>query len=748
MSSFLKQANWKLRSGDHAQAIELYMRVLQEQPTLAGMIQFNLQLAQKKLLKYVTDSQSPSTQRDSPAKWVSHETLQNNCDFSRIVLGGMVIGYPEKGNNTIPQRVAECAHLFGQIAQIEDLHGLRLFAGEELTRLPTPTLKPLAFVHTFDAENMRLASINYANSRDLRLSVEKEPQFNLTQVLRAYQYDPIVGGGLVLVGDCVLQGESWQLTDLALVNPYLPVLLTLSAPEGYLRDAALIPYPSLLPGGIHEHECYVGTFGNDPKVLAEGLLKEHLLALEHGWAMGQLQVDIREAIGSETILSSDFKEWLWSIFSLRIKPWRPPDLSQDLAKYWLKVFDTPPLKRSAEKFSSQSAREREGRTLLCPPRAIPSLRALTISRSLGELEQTCGVSQFILVQEGPLTKRWRLRWPDLASNPVLAVEQDGAIHMPIVLVKKNDVTKQAPENLVGVSAILMGETVAAHALQLIMPIAPDFARQSLQTTIAAQVDVVVTAAELPVEIFSAFLDSLALQRAISLRRIVVIVPSSGDQKTFDALLKRNYAGRYLLLPAREGEHYKQRVQRATAAIKQQPDDAYMVFINQPVVLHDPRTLTTLTQAFLATPKTVTASALLIGSVEIKSKPEIAIRASRVFPVLGLSKTEIEWRNENLVIAMPRTNLPVASHGDALFMIKTKDWKESAGFTGIEAEDENALHEFSAKLRARNKLHLLVPHVTVELHDNAAEQRSKEAGWKPATNLNDCTNAVCIEVLPS
>jgi hypothetical protein len=82
------------------------------------------------------------------------------------------------------------------------------------------------------------------------------------------------------------------------------------------------------------------------------------------------------------------------------------------------------------------------------------------------------------------------------------------------------------------------------------------------------------------------------------------------------------------------------------------------------------------------------------------------------------------------------------------MIKTKDWKKSAGFTGIEAEDENALHEFSAKLRARNKLHLLVPHVTVELHDNAAEQRSKEAGWKPATNLNDCTNAVCIEVLPS
>lgn len=401
MSSNLKLANWQLRSGNFTKAIELYQNLLHDQPDLAGMIQFNLQLAQKKLLKNVTDRPLPSTQRYSPAKLVSHEILQNNCDFSRIALGGMVIGYLEKDNNTITQRVAECIHLFRQITKIEDLHGLRVIAGEELTRLPTPTLKSLEFVHSFDSKNIRLASINYANSRDLRLSVEKEPQFNLTQILRAYQYDPIVGGGLSLVGDCVLQGESWQLTDLALVNPYLPVLLTLSAPEGYLIDAALIPYPSLLPGGIHEHECYVGTFINDPKALAQSLLQEHLLSIEHGWAMGQLQVDIREAVGAETIMSTDFKEWLWSIFSLRIKPWRPPELSQELMEYWLKVFDTPPLKRTVEKFSSQSAREREGRTLLCPPRAIPSLRALTISRSLGELEQTCGVSQFILVQEGP-----------------------------------------------------------------------------------------------------------------------------------------------------------------------------------------------------------------------------------------------------------------------------------------------------------------------------------------------------------
>jgi len=740
-------ANQEHRLGNYAHAIDLYKRALQEDTKLAGMIQFNLGLAEQRLRKITTESTAPSTKIDLPTNWVTHETLQNRSNIPRIVLGGMVLGYAEKGNNTIPPRVAECARLYEQISQIQDRHCLRIITGEKLTRPPSPTPNTPAFVHAFDTKDVTLAAIWYANSRDLHISIEKEPSFNLAQVLRAYQYDPVVGGGLVLVGDYVLQGADWQLTDLALVNPYFPVLLTLGAPEGYLTDAALIPYPSLLPGGIHEHECYVGTFNNDPKALAQELLQEHLLAKEHGWAMGQLQVDILEAVGTETILSIDFKEWLWSIFSLRIKPWRPPDLPQALAEYWQKVFNSPPLMRSVEKFSSQSAREREGRVLLCPPRSIPSLRALTISRSLGELEQTCGVSHFLLVQAGPLTQRWLVRWPDMASNPVLAVAQDDAIHVPIVLGKKNDVTKQAPENSLGVSAILMSESLAANALQLIMPIAPDFAGPSLQTITAAEVDVVVTAVDLPTEIFSAFLESLSFQRAISLRQIVIILPSSGDQKTFDALLKRNYAGRYLLLPAREAELYKQRVQRATAAIKQHSDDGYMVFINQPLVLHDPRTLATLAQA-LATPETATTSALLIGNVETKSKPETVICSSSLFPVLRQSKTETEWHNENLAVAIPRTTLPVASHGDALFMIKTKEWKKSGGFAGIEAEDENALHEYSAKLCARNKLHLLIPNVTVELQGVTANLDLSRAGWKPAANLTGCSNAVCIEVLPS
>jgi len=747
MFSLFTRANQEHRLGNYANAIDLYRRALQGDTQLAGMIQFNLELAQKWLLKNTTESASPPAEIDLVTNWVTHETLQSSSDSPCIVLGGMVLGYPAKGNNTIPLRVIECARLYEQISQIQDLHCLHLITSDELRRPPSPTPKPSAFVHAFGTQEIRVTSIWYSNSRDLRLSVEKEPPFTLPQALRAYQYDPVVGGGLVLVGDCVLQGADWQLTDLELVNPYLPVLLTLATPEGYLVDAALIPYPSLLPGGIHEHECYVGTDVNDTRATTLALLQEHLLALQQGWALGQLQVDIREAIGIEAILSIDFKEWLWSMFSLGIKPWRPPEQSQELAEYWKQVFATPLFRREAKESGGQSVREREGRVLLCPPHAIPSLRALTISRALGELEQTCGISEFILVQERPLTQRWRLSWPALAPSQWRAVEQDGAVHVPRVLVGKNDVIDKVPENPLGVSAILMCETVAATARQVIMPIAPDFGGSVIPTAGTSSVDVVVTATDFPAEIFAAFLESLALQRTIRLRQIVVVLPSSGDQSAFDADLKRNYAGRYVLLPVSEGEQYKQRVQRATAAIKGQAADTYMLFINQPLVLHDPRTLAALVQS-LAIPKTVSTSAMLIGRVELRSKLETVYRSGGVFPVLAQGKNELEWRYENLATAIPRTTLPVASHGDALFMIKANDWKKSGGLAGIELENENAVHEYLARLGASNRLHLLVPHVTVELHDGETSQGSKGICWKPAPNLNGGANAVNIIALAS
>lgn len=750
MSSLLKQANQSLRSGKYDDAIDLYARALQELPALRSVIQFNLELAQRRQRSNAAEGLSLSSQQDMSFRWVSHATLQNGVDCPCIALGGMVLGYPEKGSSAIPRRIIECVLLYVKIAQIRDEHSLFLHTGVELIRPHCESFNFISsvFVHVFDNNDIRLTSIWHANSRDLRIGVEKSSLLNQSRILRAYQYDPVVGGGLVLVGECVLQGDEWQLTDLALANPYLPVLLILAKPDGYLTDATLIPYPSLLHGGIHEHECFVGNDAdiNDPVELAQTFLQEHLRALEYGWALGLLQVDIREAIGTETILSTDFKEWLGSVFSLRIKSWRPPEFPQALAEYWQTIFATSSSVQTVEQFNNQVTREREGRTLLCPPRAIPSLRALTLSRASGVLEQLCGFSEFLLVQEESPSQRYWLSWPEMAVNAESSLALDGAIHVPMVLVGKNEVTKQESDAPVGVCAILVREfPTANNILQLIRPIAPDFDDITYRSIASYEVNVVVTVEDMSTKIFAAFLESISQQHHVNLRQIVVILPASGCQETFDTLLRRSFAGRYLLLPACKSDRYNQRVQRATNAIKHQTEDTYMLFINQSLVLHDPRTLIVLAQA-LSIPKVVTTSALSIGSIEIKSKPEVTVLSGGIFPVQGRGQKQIEWLEESLATALPKTTLPVASHGDAFFMIKAKEWKKSGGFADLQMQDERAAYEYSAKLSARNKLHLLVPHVTVELHRAGTSKQSSSVGWKPLTNQT--VHAVGIRVLPS
>lgn len=743
MASALKQANKELRVGNFANAVGMYRRLLEIEPIPRALIQFNLDYAERKAKQNGLEL-SATLQNYETSGWVSHKILQIDTSRPRIVIGGMVIGYPAKKTNHIADRVIEYVHLYQDIVQLEDVHGLRLIFNEELVKPKWTKLSPPYIVHSFSNQDICLGSIWYSNSRDLRVSIDKDPSFNNPRVLRAYQYEPVVGGGLVLVGECLLDGESWQLTDLALANPYLPVLLTLSEPNGVLADAALIPYPSLLPGGIHEHECYVTPGDNSPAATASKYLQEHLNAINHGWALGQIQVDILNAIGTETIVSRDLTDWLWSTFSMRIKQFGLPKLSQELAEYWQEVFAAHSHLQTIEKRNQLANREKEGRVLLCAPRAIPSLQVLTASRLSGDLELACGISDFILVQEKSSAQRWRISWPETALDIEQSLAQDGGIHIPRLLQdssKKH--TQMPPRQYLGVSAILMGEANIHNPLKLIMPVAPDFVEPMVPST----VDVIITAQELSAEIFAGLIESIALQECVKIRQVVVVVPVSGERDIFDVPLKRYFSDRYLLVATKKGEKYKDRIQRATMGIVGQHDDSHMLFINRPMILHDARTLAKLSMAIVF-PNVATVSTLLIGNEIKKSKSETVLRSGGIFPFIDQTAKKAEWRREDLVSKIPGATIPVASHGDAIFMIKKSDWADSGGFSEVEAEDECAAYEYSEKLSAGNKLHLLVSDVSVEMHDESKKPNSSLALWEANLYADTPSNAVCIEVLES
>ncbi len=748
MSSILTQANKLFRIGEYSQAIELYNRALQENCYFDSIIQFNIRIAQERLSRGDnTEKLTTPALKKISSSWVTHEAIQSNSGYV-LFIGGVGVGYFSSPANEIPRRVIDALQLFSMVAQIQvlDCPHFRVNGVQTLLlKSPSPSVNVL---HVFDDLILRLNSICYVNSRDLRITIEKGFNDNRSLVLRGYQYDPAVGGGLVLVGESFLQCNEIQLVDLILINPYLPILLIICSSEGNLIDASFIPYPSLLPGGIHEHECYVSDEPNNFDVLSlvRELIVEHLRVLNSDsiWALGQLQVDIREATGAEIIFSSDFKEWVWSIFSLRIKAWMPPELNTTMREYWQEVFTTPSLINTVEKFSSQSFREKNGELLVCPPLAIPSLGTLTASQLFGGLVQKCGISNFIFVNNGPLTQRLRIRWPERLINLNNCLSEEDLIQIPFLATKKANELQQVAVR--GVNAILLSNQISSNSLQTITPIPLDYLNKSLERDCRHQSSIVliITVLDISHDVFSAFLESLLLQINVNINSLIFVVTNSEEADSYRYYLNRYFCNKHTLIILDEEVSYVDRVGYAMAALKCQVNE-YLLFVNRPIVFHDPRTFETLIK-LLDIPKVVTASAALIAKENSKPNAEMSVQFSGVFSTKHSSKIESKWLLKNQHISLPKLTLPVSSNGDAFFMIKFSEWENSGGYKFIQYKDERAAIEYSVQLLEKDRMHLLTQKVTVELHRTYCNFDTKNVYWNPSLDENKLKNAIQIEVL--
>ena len=83
------------------------------------------------------------------------------------------------------------------------------------------------------------------------------------QHLRLYQAPPETPGAPLLIGGADLGGDS-GLIQADLLNPFMPLLLEYAAPDGLTQGYALLPFPSLLRGGLHHAEAAGWGLGRDP----------------------------------------------------------------------------------------------------------------------------------------------------------------------------------------------------------------------------------------------------------------------------------------------------------------------------------------------------------------------------------------------------------------------------------------------------------------------------------------------------
>jgi hypothetical protein len=144
-------------------------------------------------------------------------------------------------------------------------------------------------------------------------------------VIRAFQHDPLRDGTLCQVGEGMVASPIDTL-DLNLQSPYFPVLLVMASPEGIVRGARMLPFPSLCRGGTHYSELLHSdaTDGIADKNAVEcgELLASRLFRLfdpSVAPAIGLIEVDVRGGDGRGPMFQPDFQLWLSKVFGVSVR---------------------------------------------------------------------------------------------------------------------------------------------------------------------------------------------------------------------------------------------------------------------------------------------------------------------------------------------------------------------------------------------------------------------------------------------
>lgn len=216
----------------------------------------------------------------------------------------------------------------------------------------------------------RLLDAWYVNASQLRTRWNgKEFPF----VIRAFQHDPRRDGEVSLVGEALVS-STIDVIDLDLSNPFFPVLFVFADPQGRLRAALVLAFPSLCRGGIHYSELLRSAAhgASEPTVdpLREsqrlafrlnGLMRDNAIA-----AVTSIEVDLRGADGRGPMFQPDFKLWLEKVTQTRVVPAALPHDS--VAQRFL---------AQAVTVTPHSCRREEGPTLILQHDMVPTIAALT-----------------------------------------------------------------------------------------------------------------------------------------------------------------------------------------------------------------------------------------------------------------------------------------------------------------------------------------------------------------------------------
>jgi hypothetical protein len=368
------------------------------------------------------------------------------------------------------------------------------------------------------------------------LSLRFDGSNDASSSVTAYQ---VVSGKLIkLNSGQAIQGLTTIVT-LLLANPLAPVLLLFENANNGIELIDVIPFPSLLRGGLHAAERLIlGASGDDLSEVASlssDLMQAWLQRLDHpDRSVRHIDLDPAVHTGLEPGLNVALLSWLGECFQIAVRP-----------------LNGQPDAFIGEKLSAPRTAETLGHRLQLPADSIPTISAIVRTLPTGAQSQAVAGGMGLVApgRNGPVWSVWHPAFvADFAGHaegvrsraPILRVEGEGAA--------KTD--KGGTKELSFAWPLCLAFAEPPTRVQHTGP----FERSSDDPTEADQVAsdqvravsvLVLADAErslLPL------LESLVRQESVDVTQIVICRPEGEDDRSLEKALQRLFPDRHSVQP--------------------------------------------------------------------------------------------------------------------------------------------------------------------------------------------------------
>lgn len=416
-----------------------------------------------------------------------------------------------------------------------------------------------------------------------------------TRALRVFQPSRQADGRLALaVADEVAIHERQGVCAFGLRNPFMPVLLVGYDGDGHVDFIDLIPFPSLLRGGLHAAEA-AAVDDSGGGLAAVRRLNDAYLAEATGWGADQLspsladiRVDLETATGAEPIFDHQIREWIALMFRVPVAGANAERrVASDLGDRAFVEYADALFGREAP------ARPRDGRLrLTLPSCAIPAIGAL-VSRRLSS-GATASRAACVVVDDSLPHRRYVLALPE-APKTVRATLAEGRTSFPVLSPLTDDKAATAADALPAAILIRDLSPLAKEALLYPTPRDAPVILPSSDAAGPARISIFLRACD-PAADIGVLLDSVARQKTTAKLEVILIAAGGGAKQrdAYRGLLRETFPTSGHLVEAGSAWGEAAAINETAASAS---GDAF-VFVESRIILHDPRTLETIARLSL------------------------------------------------------------------------------------------------------------------------------------------------------